>query len=167
LLVDAAVTADYLTLQGSWGRQGRPEDHVPMVKIPRVVVADDHQSLLDRVVSILAGEFSVVGTAKDGPGLVEAEAELTPDVLVIDISMPGMSGLEATSCIRRRGSRAAVVCLTAHQEPEIVEAAWRAGALGYVAKAALARDLVPAVRAALEGRRFLSASAVNPEPSHT
>ena len=161
------MTDDYLTLQGSWGRQGRPEDHVPMVKIPRVVVADDHQSLLDRVVSILAGEFSVVGTAKDGPGLVEAEAELTPDVLVIDISMPGMSGLEATSCIRRRGSRAAVVCLTAHQEPEIVEAAWRAGALGYVAKAALARDLVPAVRAALEGRRFLSASAVNPEPSHT
>ena len=165
--MDVALTDDYVTLQGSWGRQGRLEDHVPMVKIPRVVVADDHQSLLDRVVSILAGEFSVVGTAKDGPGLVEAEAELTPDVLVIDISMPGMSGLEATSCIRRRGSRAAVVCLTAHQEPEIVEAAWRAGALGYVAKAALARDLVPAVRAALEGRRFLSASAVNPEPSHT
>jgi DNA-binding NarL/FixJ family response regulator len=137
-----------------------------MVKIPRVVVADDHQSLLDRVVSILDGEFSVVGTAKDGLALVEAEAQLTPDVLVIDISMPGMSGLEAASCIRRRGSRAAVVCLTAHQEPEIVEAAWRAGALGYVAKTALARDLVPAVRAALSGRRFLSASAINPEPSH-
>jgi DNA-binding NarL/FixJ family response regulator len=137
-----------------------------MVKIARVIVADDHQSLLDRVVSILDGEFSVVGTANDGPALVAAEAELAPDVLVIDISMPGMSGLEAASCIRRRGSRAAVVCLTAHQEPEIVEAAWRAGALGYVAKAALARDLVPAVRAALEGRRFVSESAVNPEPSH-
>ena len=136
-----------------------------MLQTPRILIADDHQSLLDRVVSILNGEFSVVGTAKDGQALVRAEAELRPDVLVIDISMPGMSGLEAASCIRRRGSRAAVICLTAHQEPEIVEAAWRAGALGYVAKAALARDLVPAVRAALEGRRFLSESAINPEPS--
>lgn len=122
----------------------------------RVLVADDHQSLLDRVVSILCGEFVVVGTVHDGTALVDAEARLKPDVLVIDISMPGMSGLEAASTIRRRGSRAAVVCLTAHQEREIVEAAWRAGVLGYVTKTSLAHDLVPAVRAALAGRRFVS-----------
>lgn len=128
----------------------------------RVLVADDHQLLLDRVVSILDGEFSVVGTVRDGASLVKAEAELTPDVLVIDISMPGMSGLEAAACIRRRGSHAAVVCLTAHHEPEVIEAAWRAGALGYVSKTSLAHDLVPAVRAALEGRRFLSDAASNP-----
>src|SRR5215831_6582842 len=127
-----------------------------MVKTARVLVADDHQSLLDRVVSILDCEFSVVGTAKDGPTLVKAEAELTPDVLVIDISMPGMSGLEAASCIRRRGSHAAVICLTAHQEPEIVEAALRSGVLGYVTKTSLAQDLLPAVRSALGGRRFIS-----------
>ncbi len=130
----------------------------------RVLVADDHQSLLDRVVSILDGEFSVIGTVRDGTSLVEAEAELTPDVLVIDISMPGMSGLEAASCIRRRGSHAAVVCLTAHQEPEVAEAAWRAGVLGYVFKTSLAHDLLPAVRAALKGHRFLSAG---PEPRTT
>jgi len=150
---------------GLWGRRRRPEDHALMIKSiecpdcdgrARVLVADDHQSLLDRVVSILDGEFAVVGTVTDGTTLVEAEAELTPDVLVIDVSMPGMSGLEAASCIRRRGSHAAVVCLTAHQEPEIVEAAWRAGALGYVTKTSLAHDLLPAVRAALAGRRFVS-----------
>ena len=129
----------------------------------RVLVADDHQSLLDRVVSILHDEFDVVGTVTDGTSLVAAEANLTPDVLVIDISMPGMSGLEAASSIRRRGSHAAVVCLTAHQEPEIVEAAWRAGALGYVTKTSLAQDLLPAVRAALGGRRFVSAEAKGTE----
>jgi DNA-binding NarL/FixJ family response regulator len=128
----------------------------------RVLVADDHQLLLDRVVSILQDEFSVVGTVRDGATLVEAEAELTPDVVVIDISMPGMSGLEAAARIRRRGSHAVVVCLTAHHEPEVIEAAWRAGALGYVSKTSLAHDLVSAVRAALEGRRFLSDSAGNP-----
>ena len=122
----------------------------------RVVVADDHQSLLDRVVKTLACEFSVVATVSDGEQLVAAEAELRPDVLVIDICMPGMSGLEATARIRRRGSQVPVVCLTACEEAETMEAAWAAGALGYVIKGSLAADLVPAVRAALEGRRFVS-----------
>jgi DNA-binding NarL/FixJ family response regulator len=130
----------------------------------RVLVADDHQSLLDRVVSILHDEFEIVGTVADGTALVEAEAALSPDVVVIDISMPGMSGLEAASCIRRRGSRAAVVCLTAHQEPEIVEAALRTGVLGYVTKTSLAQDLLPAVRSALGGRRFVSAEASGTAP---
>ena len=124
----------------------------------RVVVADDHQPLLDRVVRTLAGEFSVIATVRDGEQLVAAEAALHPDVLVIDVSMPGMSGLEAAACIRRRGSQAAVVCLTAFDESEMLEAALEAGALGYVTKTSLAADLVPAVRAALAGRRFVSAS---------
>jgi DNA-binding NarL/FixJ family response regulator len=132
----------------------------------RVLVADDHQSLLDRVVSILDDEYDIVGTVTDGAALVKAEADLSPDVVVIDISMPGMSGLEAASCIRRRGSHAVVVCLTAHQEPEIVEAALRTGVLGYVTKTSLAQDLLPAVRCALDGRRFISAEAVAPQPRH-
>jgi DNA-binding NarL/FixJ family response regulator len=131
----------------------------------RVLVADDHQTLLDRVVSILDCEFAVVGTVSDGATLVEAEAVLHPDVLVVDISMPGMSGIEATDCIRRRGSRAAIVCLTALSERDVVEAAWDAGALGYVAKASLAHDLVPAIRAALEGRRFVSDSVIASPPT--
>jgi DNA-binding NarL/FixJ family response regulator len=128
----------------------------------RVVVADDHQPLLDRVVKTLAHEFSVVATVNDGRQLVDAEAELHPDVLVVDVCMPGMSGLEAAACIRRRGSRVPVVCLTAYEETEMIEAAWEAGILGYVTKASLASDLVPAVRAALEGRRFVSTTSSEP-----
>lgn len=122
----------------------------------RVVIADDHQALLDRVVKTLAHEFSVVATVSDGRQLVDAEAELHPDVLVVDVCMPGMSGLEAAAHIRRSGSHVPVVCLTAHEEAEMIEAAWELGILGYVTKASLAADLVPAVRAALEGRRFVS-----------
>jgi DNA-binding NarL/FixJ family response regulator len=123
---------------------------------PRVLIADDHDALLQKVAALLAHDFRVVGTFTDGEQLVEAEAALEPDVLVVDISMPGMSGLEATERIRLRGSHAAVVCLTAHTEREIVDAALRAGALGYVVKTSLAHDLVPAIRAALEGRSFVS-----------
>jgi DNA-binding NarL/FixJ family response regulator len=122
----------------------------------RVLVADDHKPLLDRVVALLSSRFSVIGAVGDGEQLVAAEATLEPDVLVVDISMPGMSGLEATARIRRRGSRAVVVCLTAHDEPDIVAAAMEAGALGFVTKTCLAQDLIPAVQAALQGRRFIS-----------
>ena len=122
----------------------------------RVLLADDHPALLDRVSTLLAHEFSVIGTVTTGAQLVEAEAALHPDVVVVDISMPGMSGLEAAGQIRRRGSRVVVVYLSAHAEDDIVDAAWQAGALGYVTKTSLVRDLVPAIRSALEGRRFLS-----------
>jgi DNA-binding NarL/FixJ family response regulator len=123
----------------------------------RVLVADDHPPLLDRVVRTLAGEFLVVGTVSDGTQILAADAEHRPDVIVVDLCMPGMSGLEATANLRRRGSRVPVVFLTAYDDPEMVEAAFEAGALGYVTKTCLASDLVPAVRAALEGRRFVSA----------
>ena len=116
--------------------------------------------------ALLATEFSVIGTVTDGEQLVEAEAALQPDVLVVDISMPRLSGLEATLRIRSRGSRVPVVCLTAHTTDDVLEAAWDAGAVGYVAKASLAHDLIPAIRAALEGRRFVSMSITMPSPSH-
>jgi DNA-binding NarL/FixJ family response regulator len=128
----------------------------------RVLVADDHKPLLDRVVALLSSRFSVIGAVADGVQLVKAEEALAPDVLVVDISMPGMSGLEATAYIRKRGSHAAVVCLTAHDEPDMVEAAMQAGALGFVTKTCLAYDLIPAVQAALEGRRFISVPRPGP-----
>jgi len=132
---------------------------MPLDGRARVLVADDHQTLLDRVVKTLANEFCVVAAVTDGEQLIAAEAELHPDVLVVDVSMPRMSGLEAAACIRRRGSQVPVVCLTAFEETEMIEAAWEAGALGYVTKVSLAVDLVPAVRAALDGRRFVSVSS--------
>jgi DNA-binding NarL/FixJ family response regulator len=97
-----------------------------------------------------------VGTVADGVQLLEAEATLQPDAIVVDISMPRMGGLEATARIRQRGSRAAIVCLTAHQEDDVLEAALEAGALGFVNKICMMQDLVPAIRAVLEGRQFVS-----------
>ena len=124
----------------------------------RVLLADDHQLMLDRLSALLAGEFSVVGTVLDGYALVHAAGALRPDVLVVDISMPRMNGLEAAARIRRTGSTVPVVCLTAHEEPEFLAAAVGAGALGYVTKASVAHDLVPAIRAALAGQQFISES---------
>jgi DNA-binding NarL/FixJ family response regulator len=125
---------------------------------PRVVLADDHREMLVRVKALLASEFTVVGAVGDGETLLDAEADLRPDVLVIDITMPGISGLEAAALVRRRGSQVPIVFLSVHEEPEFVLAARQAGALGYVSKVRLASDLIPAVRAALDGRRFVSAS---------
>ena len=125
---------------------------------PRVVLADDHREMLVRVTALLAVEFTVVAAVADGEALVDAEADLRPDLLVIDITMPGISGLEAASLVRRRGSEVPIVFLSVHEEPEFVLAARQAGALGYVSKGRLASDLIPAVQAALAGRRFVSGS---------
>lgn len=122
----------------------------------RVVLADDHREMLQRVTALLGSEFTVVAAVGDGEALVRAEADLLPDVLVIDITMPGINGLEAAALVRQRGSRVPIVFLSIHEEPEFVLAARQAGALGYVSKVRLASDLIPAVRAALDGRRFVS-----------
>jgi DNA-binding NarL/FixJ family response regulator len=130
----------------------------------RVLIADDHQCFLDRVVALLEPEFTVVGAVTSGRQLVAAAEALQPTVLVIDVSMPDMTGLEALDAIRARGLCTPAVFLTAWQEPEIVAAAWNAGALGFVVKTAVARDLVPALRTALQGQRFLSSSVVQSVP---
>lgn len=124
----------------------------------RVLVADDFPPFLERIVNILSREFSVVGAVTSGAALVDAATSLQPDVVVADIYMPVMNGLEAAALIRRGGSQVPIVFMTAHHEQELIEAVRVAGALGYVAKLHLAHDLVPAIRAALEGQRFVSAS---------
>ena len=97
---------------------------------PRVVLADDHREMLVRVTALLASEFTVVAAVADGEALVDAEADLRPDVLVIDITMPGINGLEAAALVRRRGSRVPIVFLSIHEEPEFVLAARQAGRIG-------------------------------------
>lgn len=130
----------------------------------RVLIADDHRCFLERVVSLLESEFSVVGAVTSGMQLVAAADAIQADVLVIDVSMPDMTGLEALDAIRARGSQVPAVFLTAWNEAEIIEAAWDSGALGFVIKTSVATDLVNAIRTALDGRRFLSAAAVHHIP---
>ena len=122
----------------------------------RILVADDHSALLESLVPILESQFTVVGTASDGKAAVEAEEKLRPDVVILDISMPVMSGIDAAKQMRRGGSKAPIVFLTDHQDTDILAAAKRAGGLGYVVKTRLQIDLIFAIKEALEGRDFVS-----------
>jgi DNA-binding NarL/FixJ family response regulator len=123
---------------------------------PRVLLVDDNEAMLARAASVLSRVCLVVGAAKGGQAALEAARNLHPDVIVLDISMPGMTGLEIASCLREAGSTAALVFLTVHNEEEIVSAAMAAGGIGYVVKSRLASDLVVAVREAIAGRPFVS-----------
>jgi DNA-binding NarL/FixJ family response regulator len=126
----------------------------------RVLIADDFQPFLDRIVDLLSREFRVVGSVTNGAQLVDAATSLHPDVIVVDIYMPVMNGLEAAVRLRDGGSQVPIVYMTAHHERELLDVAQKTGALGYVTKPYLAQDLVPAIRAALEGRHFVSRSAL-------
>jgi DNA-binding NarL/FixJ family response regulator len=124
----------------------------------RVLLADDHQDFLAAAARLLEPEFEVVQTVGDGQRLVDEAARLEPDVLVLDISMPVLNGIEAARQLRGAGSRAKIVFLTVHQDPDYVRGALAAGALGYVVKSRLASDLPLALREALAGRSFVSPS---------
>jgi DNA-binding NarL/FixJ family response regulator len=128
------------------------KEHWPI----RILVADDHSAILESVVPMLESFFTVVGTASDGKAAVEAEERLRPDVVVLDISMPVLSGIDAAKQMRKSGSKALIVFLTVHQDTDILATARRAGGLGYVVKTRLRTDLVPAIKEALEGRDFVS-----------
>jgi DNA-binding NarL/FixJ family response regulator len=128
------------------------KEHWPI----RILVADDHSAILESVVPMLESFFTVVGTASDGKAAVEAEERLRPDVVVLDISMPVLSGIDAAKQMRKSGSKAVIIFLTVHQDTDILATARRAGGLGYVVKTRLRTDLVPAIKEALEGRDFVS-----------
>ena len=123
---------------------------------PRVLVADDHRITLVKVKDLLEQKFDVVGMAEDGQALLDIAEEQQPDVLVVDISMPVLNGIDAAARYLRSHPEAKVIFLTNHREPSVVERALAAGASGYVAKLRAAEELIPAIEQAIEGRRFLS-----------
>jgi DNA-binding NarL/FixJ family response regulator len=126
--------------------------------IPRVFLADDQEEMRRTVAQVLDGEFQIVGTAENGAGVLELTPNLSPDVLVLDISMPVVTGIEAALRLRQAGSKVKVIFLTVHDDLDFVEAAMSVGALGYVLKQSMATDLVAAVWKALEGSIFISPS---------
>ena len=134
----------------------RMEDGRPL----RVIVADDHFVVRQGVKALLENEpgCEVVAEAATGRAVVEMASRLQPDVVVVDVRMPELNGLEATRQIRQRSPGTQVVALTAHDSDDIVQSLLRAGALGYVLKSDAARDLVVAVRAVATGRPFFTAT---------
>jgi DNA-binding NarL/FixJ family response regulator len=129
----------------------------PSSQPTRVLLVDDSEAILARASTVLSRDCVIVGAVKDGLAALEAVKTLQPDVIVLDISMPGMTGLEVAACLRQEGITAAIVFLTVHDDEELVQAARKVGGIGYVVKLRLASDLMPAVREARAGRTFVSA----------
>jgi DNA-binding NarL/FixJ family response regulator len=124
----------------------------------RVLLADDHEDFLRQLRGELDPEFEIVGTAENGEAAINATARLDPDVLVIDISMPILDGLQAAARLRDTKCRTKIIFLTIHEQSDYVSAAFAAGATGYVTKRHLGSDLVPAIREVSRGHTFISPS---------
>jgi DNA-binding NarL/FixJ family response regulator len=122
----------------------------------RVLLADDHEAILARVRALLDEEFDIVGTANNGRDAVAEALRLNPDVVVIDIAMPILDGLQAVSRLQSSNSRAKIVFLTVHEDQDFVAAALACGGTGYVTKSRLTTDLIPAIQEALQGHQFVS-----------
>jgi DNA-binding NarL/FixJ family response regulator len=123
---------------------------------PRVLLADDHPAMLALTAEALADECLVVGSVGDGRELLAEAERLHPDVIVLDISMPRLDGIEAARQLLRAERPARLVFLTVHEDADYARAALDAGGLGYVVKTRLASDLLPAIRAALADQSFVS-----------
>jgi DNA-binding NarL/FixJ family response regulator len=123
-----------------------------------VLLADDHEEFLAAVVRHLQPHFEIVRTVGNGQLLLDEATRLTPDVVVLDISMPVMNGIEAARRLKAAGSPAKIVFLTVHADLDYVRAALGSGAVGYVLKSELASDLLPCLREALLDHSFVSPS---------
>ena len=123
---------------------------------PRVLLAEDHRIVAEGLKSLLASDFELVEVVEDGRAMVEVAQRLRPDVIVADISMPSLNGIEALELLRRNGVNVPVVFLTMHRDVAYARRALEAGAAGYVLKHAAAAELLLGLQAALNGGTFVS-----------
>ena len=123
---------------------------------PRVLLADDHLLVAEALKSLLTPEFDLVGVVEDGRALVEAAGRLQPDVIVADITMPQLNGIDALVRLRQSGDQVPVVFLTMHRDATFARRALEAGASGFVLKHSASVELIAALHAALEGKTYLT-----------
>jgi DNA-binding NarL/FixJ family response regulator len=124
----------------------------------RILIADDHQPVLGRTACLLQAHFEVIGSVTDGKMLVQEALRLQPDVIVSDILMPGLNGLEAAHQLRERGCNAKFIFLSVYESADFVRASFSVGGSAYVTKARMGMDLVTAIKEVLQGRKFTSPS---------
>ncbi len=122
----------------------------------RILLADDLPAMRDKVASLLGRTYEIVGSVTDGQAAIDAAVEQNPDVILMDISMPGIDGIEAAGRLIRMHTDAKIIFLTVHEDPEFLKAALATGAAGYVVMSRIATDLIPAIRAAVAQHRFVS-----------
>ncbi|HEU4647677.1 MAG TPA: response regulator transcription factor [Gemmatimonadales bacterium] len=127
-----------------------------MVHRPRVILADDHAMFREGLAFLLPPEMELVAAVSNGKELLAAAQRLQPDLIVADVTMPELGGLDALRTLRNEGIEARVIILTVHAEPTLATEAVRAGAMGYVVKHAAGDELQQALRSAVAGRTYLS-----------
>ena len=132
-----------------------PHEEEPSGRI-RVLLADDHPEFLAVATRILETEYEVVKTVSDGQALVDQASVLGPELIVLDITMPGLNGIAAARRLRAAGFTGKMVFLTVHGDPDYVRAALAAGAHGFVIKSGLVLNLLPALREVMAGGSFVS-----------
>ena len=135
-------------------------------KRTRLLLADDHVMFAQGLESLLREEFDLLGTARNGEELVEAALRLTPDVILVDISMPVLNGFDAVRRITEHGTEAKIIFLTMHDDATLLAEAFRCGASGYILKQAAGEELVNAIREVAQGKNYVSPLVTNrlPEP---
>jgi DNA-binding NarL/FixJ family response regulator len=126
---------------------------------PRIFLADDHPEFLNIETAFLKPHFELIGTASDGASLVSEVLRLNPDVVVVDITMPTMSGIDAVHKLVQSGSTAKFVFLTIHSSEEYIHACLHEGARGFVTKSRMKAHLIPAINAVLEGLPYVASSS--------
>jgi DNA-binding NarL/FixJ family response regulator len=124
-----------------------------------VLLEDDHNGFLDEVSGLLIDEYKIVGTVHDGRSALDAARESHAEIILLDIELPILNGIEVARAIRQAGLTSKVVFLTMHTEPDYVTAAFKAGAQGYIFKSHLHRDLRLALETVLANRVFVSRRA--------
>jgi DNA-binding NarL/FixJ family response regulator len=122
----------------------------------RMVIADDHSSMVSQISVFLPEEFIVVAIAHDGASALDCIQRLDPDIVLVDLYMPGMNGLDVVKALRSFSARTAAVVMSGYDDSELAKAALAAGAVAFVTKTRLAQDLLPALRAAVQGSVFVS-----------
>lgn len=123
---------------------------------PRVLLADDHTLVLEGFKRLLEPEFDLVGTVEDGRALLEAAATLKPDVVLLDVSMPLLNGIDAARSLKEAQPRIKVLFVTMHADPAYVTKAFQAGAEGYLLKRSAGTELIHAVQVVLSGRHYIT-----------
>jgi DNA-binding NarL/FixJ family response regulator len=126
------------------------------VTLPKVLLADDHKMVAEGLKSLLSDDFDLIGIVEDGRALIAAARTLKPDVIVVDVSMPNLNGIDAIPLLRKQDAHVKIVILTMHHDPAYAHRALAAGAKGFVLKHSAADELALAINAALKGHTFIT-----------
>ena len=133
------------------------------MKHTRILLVDDHTILVESLRKLLESEFDIVGSAGDGRTMVEMALELQPDIVLLDVTMPILNGLEAARRLKAKAPEISIIFLTMNEDRDLAAEALRIGAAGYVLKKSAASEVRQAIKAALSGDTFVTASV---DPSH-